>query len=103
MIRNIQNKIVFVFFMLGLIIITGLGFYFTTALQNINIMANTETFVQADLNGVILSQISQMKIAIIIGLFIFGVFCILAGIFLSKTVIMPINRLLVSAKKNFKR
>lgn len=99
MIRNIQNKIVFIFFMLGLIIVTGLGFYFTSVLEGINQIVNSQTVTEVNLSEVIVNQMWQIKIALIVALSIFGAFCILAGIFLSKTVIMPINRLLVSAEK----
>lgn len=99
MIRNIQNKIVFIFFMLGLIIVTGLGFYFTSVLEGINQIVNSQTITEVNLSEAIVNQMWQIKIALIVALSIFGAFCILAGIFLSKTVIMPINRLLVSAEK----
>lgn len=99
MIRNIQNKIVFIFFMLGLIIVTGLGAYFMTILEDIVGILNSDIGQTADIVSTILTKIDTIKSSIIITLVVFGVFCILAGIFLSKTVIMPINRLLVSAEK----
>lgn len=87
MIRNIQNKIVFIFFIIGLIIIAGLGVYFVNVLQNIDFSNN------------IMEQIHQVRIALVVATVVFAIFCVLTAVFLSKTVIMPINRLLVSAEK----
>lgn len=99
MIRNIQNKIVFVFFVLGLIIITGLGLYFTSILKGIVDVLNSNTQQVINIGELILTQTNNVKIAIMLTLLLFGIVCIFAGNFLSKTVIMPINRLLVSAEK----
>lgn len=99
MIRNIQNKIVFVFFLLGLIIITGLGLYFTAILKGIVDVLNSNTQQVINIGELVLTQTNNVKFAIILTLVLFGIVCIFAGSFLSKTVIMPINRLLVSAEK----
>lgn len=100
MIRNIQNKIVLTFFVVGLLIITGLAFYFNTALEEINtaIIAdkvhNGEELVQ-----LITNQIQQIKVVILLILGGFGLICIGIGIFLSKSVILPINQLMDNARK----
>ena len=41
MIKNIQLKIVLIFFILGMFIIIGLGLFFTNSLEAINTVLNT--------------------------------------------------------------
>ena len=84
--KNNKNKIVFIFFILGVITILGLGFYFIDVLEKNKLIVNN-------------INLQNLRIAIYIATFIYAIFCLMVGAYLSKTVIVPINRLLASADK----
>ena len=94
MIKNIQLKIVLIFFILGIVIITGLGIFFTNSLEAINAGIS-----QPELTDIIVKEVSNIKISLLISLLVFGVISIIVGIFLSKTVVKPINKLIKNAEK----
>lgn len=100
MIRNLQIKIVLAFFILGVIIITGLGIYFTSSLEGINSAIVADAIQTTDqVINITTTQIEQMKVVLVTSLLAFGVVCIIVGIFLSKSVISPINKLIKNAEK----
>ena len=94
MIKNIQLKIVLIFFILGMLIIIGLGFFFTNSLEAINTAINT-----AEITDVIVEEVNNTKIISIISLVLLGIISIIVGIFLSKTVVKPIDKLIKNAEK----
>lgn len=94
MIKNIQLKIVLIFFILGMLTIIGLGFFFTNSLEAINVAINT-----AEVTDVINVNISNVKLILMISLVTLGVISIIVGIFLSKTVVKPIDKLIKNAEK----
>ncbi len=94
MIKNIQLKIVLIFFILGIVIITGLGLFFSGCLESINGIIN-----EPELTDIIMHEISNIKTILLISLLAFGVISILVGIFLSRTVVKPINKLIKNAEK----
>ena len=61
MIKNIQLKIVLIFFILGMLTIIGLGFFFTNSLEAINVAINT-----AEVTDVINVNISNVKLILMI-------------------------------------
>lgn len=94
MIKNIQLKIVLIFFILGMLTIIGLGFFFTNSLEAINVAINT-----AEVTDVINVNISNVKLILMISLITLGAISIIVGIFLSKTVVKPIDKLIKNAEK----
>lgn len=94
MIKNIQLKIVLIFFILGMFTIIGLGFFFTNSLEAINLAINT-----AEVTDVINININNVKLILMISLLVLGVISIIVGIFLSKTVVKPIDKLIKNAEK----
>ena len=94
MIKNIQLKIVLIFFILGMFIIIGLGLFFTNSLEAINTVLNT-----AQITDVIVEEINNIKTVSMISLVLLGVISIIVGIFLSKTVVKPIDKLIKNAEK----
>lgn len=94
MIKNIQLKIVLIFFILGMCIIIGLGLFFTNSLELINNTINI-----AEVTDIIANQVSHIKLVLMISLVIFGIISIIVGIFLSKTVVKPIDKLIKNAEK----
>ena len=94
MIKNIQLKIVLIFFILGMFIIIGLGLFFTNSLEAINTVLNT-----AQITDVIIEEINNIKTISMISLVLLGAISIIVGIFLSKTVVKPIDKLIKNAEK----
>ncbi len=94
MIKNIQLKIVLIFFILGMFIIIGLGLFFTNSLEAINTVLNT-----AQITDVIVEEINNIKTVSMISLVLLGAISIIVGIFLSKTVVKPIDKLIKNAEK----
>ena len=94
MVKNIQLKIVLIFFILGIVIITGLGLFFSGCLESINGIIN-----EPELTDIIMHEINNIKTILLISLLAFGVISILVGIFLSRTVVKPINKLIKNAEK----
>lgn len=94
MIKNIQLKIVLIFFILGMFIIIGLGLFFTNSLEAINTALNT-----AQITDVIIEEINNIKTVSMISLVLLGAISIIVGIFLSKTVVKPIDKLIKNAEK----
>ena len=100
MIKSIQFKIIVVFFLIGIIVITGLG---VTYIQSINHLeanlANKEIGNIEELTA----YIQEMRDTNITSLIIAGILFALGGIsiaiVLSRFVIYPINRLIKSAEK----
>ena len=100
MLKNIQFRIILIFFLVGIILIGGLGAFYIYSLNTIctRIEAN-----QLQEIGQVLEQIKQLtlntKIGLIICTAVFILVGILISIFLSKFVIYPINKLIESAEK----
>lgn len=97
MFKNVQIKIVLLFFLIGFILIAGLGTYF-----HFQLVAIQEQMVQNQISVMhpfIIGQMSQINFVMMIILVVFGLSCILIGAFLSKTIISPVNRLIENAEK----
>lgn len=91
-------------FMLGIILIGGLGMFFYHSLDTINISAQNNGLIgSTEISSQIETQVkeiqTQTKWALGIVAGIFTIMAILISLFLSKFVIYPINRLIKSAEK----
>ena len=100
MFRNMQLKIILIFFLVGIILIGGLGITFITNMNNINMQVINGQITELEQITNIIKQIQNNTVAIIIisGI-VFSIVGILLAIFLSKFVIYPINKLIKSAEK----
>ena len=100
MFKNIQFKIILIFFLIGIIIIGGFGIFFIDSLNAINGQVESNQINQI---GQILEEINQLKLNTKVILVVSSATFILVGIliamFLSKFVIYPINKLIKSAEK----
>ncbi len=96
MLRSIQIKIVLIFLILGVVIISAMGY--------INYM-NLQMMVEQPINSIqeytsmIQNYQEQLKIITLYTVFIFTLICVLVGIFVTQKVIAPISRLINNAKK----
>ena len=100
MFKNIQFKIILIFFLIGIIIISGLGMFFLSSINDLENQIINQNFQNLEQEIEILQN---LKVNTIIILMIVGVLLIIIGLliagFLSKFVIYPINKLIKSAEK----
>ena len=99
MFKNIQFKIILVFFIIGIIIISGLGISFINSLQMLSVKVE-EGQVTAEQVEQILNVIQHRTfITLTTAGVVFAIIGIISAIFLSRFVIYPINKLIKSAEK----
>ena len=98
MVKSIQIKIVMVFMILGIIVITGLGLTFIERLNNINTKISAANLSSEDVQILLVEQINQIRTIIYISLGIFTILVIILGAFIAKVIIKPITRLVKSAE-----
>lgn len=94
MLKNVQfNKIILVLFIVGIIIISGLGMFFLDLLNDINEQIQVG-------QGIPMQEMQKQTVwGLGIAGIIFAFVSILAAIFLSRYIIYPINKLIKSAEK----
>ena len=98
MIKNVQLKIILIFTIITVILITGFSLYFLTNLQQIHTqigsIENTEQLINST------KQIIDKGILLaILSIIAFCIIAAMIAIFITKKVTNPINRLISSAKR----
>lgn len=91
MLRNVQLKIILIFGIIGVILISAMGVFYAVSLKQV-----------ADFEGygpIIDTQIMNIKNITLIAIAVYGLVTILVGIFISKAIINPINRLIKNAPR----
>ena len=100
MFRSIQFKIIVVFFLIGIIVITGLGLVYIQSINNLEINLSNKEIGNV---GELAEYVEQMRNTNITALIIAGIVFLISGILiaivLSRFVIYPINKLIKSAEK----
>lgn len=101
MIKNIQTKIILIFFILGIVIIGALSIFQVSILHQVekNINIPSEIANQQAFSTMVANQISQTKLITVIAIGVFAIIVLLVGYFVSKSVVKPINILIQNAKK----
>lgn len=99
MFKNIQIKIVVIFTIIGIAIISGLGLFFINELNSVNTAISSEGITLGQVTNDINNISNQTKIVFVICVGVYALISVLLGIFLSKVVIYPINKLIKSAEK----
>lgn len=98
--KNLQNKILLIFFAIGIIIILGMGAFFVNIINQSNLlMAQEGSITTEQLTQNMQTQITQTKILILATILVFSCIVIIMGIFVSKMIVMPINKLIKNAEK----
>ena len=95
--KNINLKIVIIFFIIGLVLILGLGASYIFMLNNLEIIANNQS--NLELIEIINEQLYQTKIIVIISVIAYTIISILIGYFVLKSVVSPMKKLIKSAEK----
>ncbi len=100
MFKNMQNKIILIFLLIGITLIGGLGIFYLVSLENIATQISAE---QIENMGQVLEAIQResvnIKVILIASIIIFAVAGIVICSILSRFVIYPINKLIKSAEK----
>ena len=94
--KNIQIKIVMVFMIFGIILITGLGLIFICKLNYIN--DAIQGMPTENIQQLLIEQTYQIRTIIYISLTIFTLMLTAIVIFMTKVIISPISRLIKSAE-----
>ncbi len=95
MIKNVQLKIILLFSILGILMISTMSAIFISYLQNINLSSIVQEPEQLqNIEELFYSQIENIKLVSIILISVFGLICILIGIFVAKVVVDPITKLI---------
>ena len=95
--KNVNLKIVVIFFVLGLILILGLGACYIIMLNQIEDIGANQYNIE--LIESVNNQISQTKLIVVISMVIYTLISILIGYFVLKAVVSPMKKLIKSAEK----
>ena len=95
--KNVNLKIVIMFFIVGIILILGLGTSYILMLNQLESIGNNQANVE--LIESISDQLFQTKIIVIISMIAYTIISILIGYFVLKSVVSPMKRLIKSAEK----
>ena len=95
--KNINLKIVIIFFVLGIILILGLGASYIFMLNQIESIGSAQENIELIAN--VKAQISQTKTIVIISVVVYTIISILIGHFVLKALVSPMKRLIKSAEK----
>ena len=95
--KNVNLKIVIIFFVIGLILILGLGACYILMLNQIEDIGTNQYNIE--LIESVNNQISQTKLIVIISIVIYTLISILIGYFVLKAVVSPMKKLIKSAEK----
>ena len=96
MIKNIQTKIILIFFLLSIIVIGTLSFLHINMLEK---MIELTQSGRMEVQVLIQEQITQTKIITIIAIGIFSIITLIVSYFISKTVVNPKTILIQNAEK----
>lgn len=100
MIKNIQTKIILIFFILGIFMIGSISLFHIIMLEKMSqSIVSEDTIAQVEFQAEIQQQIQQTEIISVIAIGIFAVITLLVGYYMSKSVVKPINKLIESAEK----
>ncbi len=98
--RNIQSKILLMFFVTGIIIILGMGAFSMNIVSQSSTLANTvDGSSFQEIQAMQEVQMKQIKILILSAILVFSCIVSIMGAFVSKVIIMPIKDLANRARK----
>lgn len=98
--RKLQNKILLIFFIIGIIIIIGMGAFFAHILSQSNVfLGSAEYITSQELNHILNAQINQTKILILGTILVFSCIVFIIGIFVSEVIVKPVNKIVNNAKR----
>ena len=100
MIKNIQIKIILIFFLVGIVLIGALGTFYIYSLNRLDVGIENGTLQDlGQVTNIIANIRENTFLTLIISTAVFALIGVLIFLFLSKFVIYPINKLIESAEK----
>ena len=98
--KKLQNKILLIFFIIGTIIIIGMGAFFAGIIgENQEFIEASEYVTSQDLINITDAQMNQAKILILGTILVFSCIVIVVGIFISEAIVKPLNKMIINAQK----
>ena len=98
--KKLQNKILLIFFIIGTIIIIGMGAFFAGIIgENQEFIGASEYVTSQDLINITDAQMNQVKILILGTILVFSCIVIVVGIFISEAIVKPLNKMIINAQK----
>ena len=98
--KKLQNKILLIFFIIGTIIIIGMGAFFAGIIgENQEFIGASEYVTSQDLINITDAQMNQAKILILGTILVFSCIVFLISLYITKTIVKPINSMLTNAKR----
>ena len=91
MLKNTQFKIVLIFFLVGIVIISGIGVFFFNSLNMINTQIGQDISIN-QLQQIINNLEINTRTVLVVSGIVFALVSLIIAIFLSKFVIYPINK-----------
>lgn len=91
MIRNVQLKIILIFGIIGIVLISFIGIFYGISLKEVGEIQGY--------NNIVNTQIRNVKYITIIAEALYGIITTLVAIFISKVIISPITKLIAEAPK----
>ena len=100
MFKNMKFKIILVFFIVSIIIVSGLGIFSLNSLNDLNFkIENGQIENLEQVSQVLYSINTDIKVSLVVAVIFFVVVGVIIATILSKFVIYPINKLIKSAEK----
>ena len=98
--KKLQNKILLIFFLIGTIIIIGMGVFFAGIIgESQEFIGGSEYVTSHDLINIANTQMNQAKILILGTILVFSCIVIVVGIFISEAIVKPLNKMIINAQK----
>lgn len=95
--KNVNLKIVIIFFILGIVLILGLSASYIFMLNQIEKLGTFQD--NLELIESVKNQLNQTRVIIIVSVFMYTIISILIGYFVLKALVSPMKRLIKSAEK----
>ena len=98
--KKLQNEILLIIFVVGIIIITGMGLFFINMSNQFNMFVSSlKDITPQEIDYVINGQIYQTKILILGTILVFSCIVFVIRIFITDNIIKPINKMIDNAQK----
>ena len=100
MVKSTQTKIILMFFVVGVIIIIGIGVFYTNIISQTKLaIAGGKAATSTDFLTLLNEQQNKTRILILAAILVFSCIMFFMGIFVLKVIINPINNLIKNAQK----
>ena len=96
--KNVQTKILLILFIIGIIIIFGMGLFFTAILDETNSIIETEITAE-QMHNLTNMQMEQTKILILCAILVFSYIVLIVGWITIQRIIKPMDKLIQETEK----